>query len=46
MGRDSEEEEGAAPVIPGKPSYYDHVTQELQTEFCLTKEIPIPPRNR
>ena len=34
---------GAAPEIPGEPSYYDHVTKALQTEFCLSKEIPIPP---
>ena len=41
MGRYSEK--GITPEIPGKPSYNDHVTQEIETEFCITKEIPIPP---
>ena len=37
------QQKGVAPEIPGDPSYYDHVTQAPDTEFCLTKEIPIPP---
>ena len=36
------QKKGAIPGVIGKPSYYEHVTQALTTEFCLTKEIPIP----
>ena len=41
MGRHSEK--GVWPEITGKPSYSDHVTHALTTEFCLTKEILTPP---
>ena len=37
------QKKGVAPEIPGGSSYSDHVTQALETEFCITKEIPIPP---
>ena len=36
------QKKGAAPEITGKPSYSEHATQSIETEFRLTKEIPIP----
>ena len=37
------QKKGVGPAIIGEPSYSDHVTQARKTEFCLTREIPIPP---